>query len=148
MNVQTEIEIKGTKEAVWEAVSDIEKSKEFISGIEGIDVLHQPEEGFIGFKWKETRTMFGKTATEVMTIVEAEPLKYYKTHAESHGAIYESIISIDHQDGKLVLKMGFQGTPVTLMGKLMGLFFDRLMKKSTIKALDQDLQDIKRYIES
>jgi ribosome-associated toxin RatA of RatAB toxin-antitoxin module len=148
MKVQSEIIISGTREAIWKAVSEIEKSGEFISSIDSIDVLEKPEEGLIGFKWKETRTMFGKEATEVMTVTEAKESKYYKTYAESHGAVYMSTISIEDSDDTLVLKMEFEGIPVTFKGKLMNLVFGMMMKSSTEKALYQDLVDIKKYVES
>lgn len=88
MIISARIKINCTKEKVWELITDIENSANFISGINNIEILNQPREGLIGLKWKETRKMFGKEAEEVMWITESEPYKYYQTRAESHGAIY------------------------------------------------------------
>ncbi len=68
MKLKVEITINGTKEQIWKVITDIEGSVETISAIEKIEILEQPESGVLGLKWEETRTMFGKSATEVMWI--------------------------------------------------------------------------------
>ena len=62
MLVEVQVAIKGSKEAVWAAITNIEKSRETISGIEKIEVIEKPEKGLVGFKWRETRMLFGKPA--------------------------------------------------------------------------------------
>lgn len=147
MKVSVEVKIQGTKEDIWKATTDIENSHQMISGIHKIEVLDKPETGLIGFKWRETRTMFGKEATEVMWVTEAEENKGYKTRAESHGAIYISSFTIEERDDHCLLAMGFEIQAVSLMGKLMNGVFGKMMAKSTEKELLKDLEDIKRYIE-
>lgn len=147
MKVETELEIKGTKEDIWKVVTDIEGSKQVISAIKDIEVLEKPVDGFLGFKWKETRTMFGKEATEVMWVVESEENEYYRTRAESHGAVYLSSIWIEENEDGCTLHMGFESQTVSFGGRLMDLLFGRMMAKSTQKALHEDLLDIKRHIE-
>ena len=87
MEVSTSIEISKPKENAWKAITDIENSPGRISNIISIDVLVQPEDGFVGFKWKETRKMFGKEATEVMWVTDSVENDYYVTRAESHGSV-------------------------------------------------------------
>ena len=147
MKVSVEVEIQGTKEAIWKATTDIEHSHQMISGIHKIEVLEKPETGFIGFKWRETRTMFGKEATEVMWVTEAEENIGYKTRAESHGAIYISSFTIEEKDDHCLLTMGFESQAVSLVGKLMDGLFGKMMGKSTEKELRKDLEEIKRFIE-
>jgi len=147
MKVSVEVKIQGTKEDIWKATTDIEHSDHMISGIHKIEVLDKPETGFIGFKWRETRTMFGKEATEVMWVTEAEENVGYKTRAESHGAIYMSSFIIEERNDHCLLAMGFESQAVSLMGKLMDGVFGKMMAKSTEKELLEDLEDIKRYIE-
>jgi hypothetical protein len=147
MKTLTTVDIKGTKEQIWNVVTDIQGSKQVISAIKDIEILEEPADGFLGFKWKETRTMFGKEATEVMWVVESEENKYYQTRAESHGAIYLSNIMIKEKDDGCILSMGFESQAVSFGGRLMDLFFGRMMAKSTKKALNVDLADIKAFIE-
>lgn len=147
MKVSVEIEIQGTKEAIWRAITDIEHSDQMISGIHKIEVLENPEDGFIGFKWRETRIMFGKEATEVMWVTDAEENKSYRTRAESHGAIYISTFDIQEKGDSCMLRMGFESQAVSFFGKLMGGVFGGMMKKATEKDLLKDLEDIKLFVE-
>ncbi|MGI9263993.1 MAG: SRPBCC family protein, partial [Gammaproteobacteria bacterium] len=68
MKVSTSIDIASPAENVWAVITDIENCVGRISSILDIEVLEKPETGFVGFKWKETRKMFGKEATEVMWV--------------------------------------------------------------------------------
>jgi len=147
MKAVAEIDIAAVKETVWDAITDIEGSKDFISGIKDIEVLEKPADTIIGFKWKETRTMFGKEATEIMWITDAEKNKYYTTRAESHGAIYRTLVSIEERGGSCLLRMEFESEAVSAPGKLMNLVFGGMMAKSTEKMVMEDLEDIKRFVE-
>jgi hypothetical protein len=46
-----------------------------------------------------------------------------------------------------ILSMGFESQAVSFGGRLMDMVFGRMMAKSTEKALNVDLADIKAYIE-
>ncbi len=147
MEFKTQIEIKAPKEKVWTIISDIENSKDNISAIESIEVLEQPTEGLLGLKWKETRTMFGKQATEIMWITESIENQHYQTRAESHGAIYISRLWVDETDNGTILNMSFNGTPVTFGAKFMSTVLGWMFKNATQKALKKDLEDIKAAAE-
>lgn len=147
MKVHTELYMNASKETVWKVISDIENSANTITAIEKIDVLNKPEDTLVGFKWRETRMMFGKEATEVMWITDYEENVYYRTRAESHGAVYISELTIKEEEDGCVLGMGFEGQPVTLGAKIMGFIFNGMMKKSTEKAFMDDLVDIKKRVE-
>ncbi|MDK1030045.1 MAG: hypothetical protein QGD96_12055, partial [Anaerolineae bacterium] len=69
-------------------------------------------------KWRETRTMFGQTTTEVMWITNSKVNQFYETRAESHGAIYKSKLRIEEQDGKSKLTMSFSGESQNLFTKI------------------------------
>ncbi len=147
MEFKTQIQIKASKEKVWAIISDIENSKENISAIESIEILAPPTEGLLGLKWKETRTMFGKQATEIMWITESVTHQHYQTRAESHGAIYISRLWIDETANGTTLNMSFNGTPVTLGAKFMSAVLGWMFKNATKKALQKDLEDIKKAAE-
>ena len=101
------IGINGKKEDIWKVITDIEGSVNNIQGINKIEILEKPNEGFKGLKWRETRTMFGQTATEVMWITESEENLYYTTRAESHGAIYKTRFDLVEKGGVTELTMTF-----------------------------------------
>jgi len=148
MEFKTDIQINAGKEKVWSVISNIENATDNIEAIQSIEVLEQPTNGMVGLKWKETRTMFGKEATEIMWITEASENEYYQTRAESHGAIYISKLWIEENEKGSRLNMSFNGTPVTFGAKFMSAVMGWMFKNATVKALKKDLEDIKKVAES
>ncbi len=147
MKVSTSVIINAPKEEVWSVVSNIENSANVISSIEKLEVLEKPDSGLVGFKWRETRTMFGKTATEVMWVTDVQENTYYDVRAESHGAVYLSKIYLREEGDKTVLTMDFDAQPQTTMSKIMSFLMGFVFKGATKKALHKDLEDIKMSIE-
>ena len=147
MKVSTKIKINSTKEKVWAIITDIEHSSSFISGITNIEVITPAGDDLVGLKWKETRKMFGKESDEVMWVTECQKNHYYKTRAENHCAIYVSCLAITEEDDGVILEMSFEGQGTTFISKMMSKVFGGMMKKSMVKALEQDLEDIKKACE-
>lgn len=148
MTITVEVPIQGSHAAIWKIITDIENSVDNISGIENIEIHHHPGEKLVGLKWTETRTLFGKTATETMWITEAEKNQYYKTRAESHGSIYTTIMRIVEGKEQNLLRMEFTGQPQSLGAKIMAGMLMPFFKNATKKALYQDLVDIKKAVEA
>ena len=147
MDFTVEVTIEGSKEDVWKVITDIENADRNISGIEEVEILEKPIDGLVGLKWQETRTLFGRTATEIMWITHAEENKSYKTRAESHGAVYITSFDLSDTDSGTRLTMTFDGDPQTLSAKLMGAITGRFFAKATREALQKDLDDIKAAVE-
>ena len=148
MNITVQVPINGSREGIWEVITDFENWTDTMSAIEEIEILEQPESGLVGLKWKETRTMFGKSATEVMWITDVVENESYDVRAESHGAVYSSKLSIVEEGGSLILRMDFGGEAQTFMAKLMSAAMGVFFKGATKKALLQDLADVKAAVES
>lgn len=148
MNLSAEVLIHASREEIWKVITDIEHADERISGIEKVEVHHNPGESLVGFKWTETRTLFGKTATETMWITNMERFHFYEVQAESHGAKYTSVLRIIETDEELVLRMDFNSVAQTFGAKIMALVFGSIFKRATQKALQQDLLDIKKFVEA
>ncbi|MCK5672525.1 MAG: SRPBCC family protein [Spirochaetales bacterium] len=147
MNIQVQVNIDATKENVWKIITDIEGSVNNIKGIEKIEIMEKNDNNFIGLKWKETRTMFGQTATEVMWITDSKENEYYTTRAESHGAIYKTELRLTKDGESTNLTMNFGAEFVTIKAKLMS-FMGLLFISATKKALKKDLNDIKTAVEA
>ncbi len=147
MQLKVEIPIQASPEDIWAVITDIDNAPDRISGIETVEVHHNPGPELVGLKWTETRTLFGKTATETMWITEAEKNRYYKTRAESHGAIYTSIMRIDEKNGQIYLGMEFSSEAQSFGAKFMATVLAPLFKGATKKALMKDLEDIKKHLE-
>jgi len=147
MNVKVSLPINASKESIWKVISNIEESEKNIKAINKIEILEKPSDGLVGLKWRETRTMFGKEATEVMWVTDSNENSFYKTRAESHGMVYISELKIEGNGDMNTLTMGFFGEAQRFGGKLMSVIFGGMMKKSTEKALMVDLEDIKKISE-
>ena len=147
MQIEVQVTIEGSRDKVWSVITDIEQSPTVIQGIEQIELLERPSQGLVGLKWQETRTLFGKTATEVMWITDAQENEFYETRAESHGAVYTTRLALSEQDGGTRLTMTFGSVAQTLGAKLMYGLMGRMFRKATQDALQQDLVDIKAAVE-
>ena len=147
MKIKAKVSIKGKKEDVWDVITDIEGSVERISAIESVEILEKPASGILGLKWKETRTMFGKEATEIMWVTDVKENEYYQTRAENHGAVYISRLEINEVGQETKLTMGFEGEAQSFGAKIMSFLTGFMFKGATEKALKQDLIDIKAFVE-
>ena len=148
MELSVNVDINAPRERVWRIITDIESASKVIDGISKVEVLEKPENGLIGLKWRETRMMFGKEATEVMWITGVVENESYETRAKSHGALYETRTEVrDGENGGSVLSMSFRGTPLTTGAKLMWVFLGHMFRSSTRKALLEDLDCMKRAAE-
>lgn len=148
MRASSQVDIKASPKTVWSIVTDIENSPNTIKAIEKIEVLEKPRRKLVGLKWRETRKMFGKTATEVMWITDAAETSHYDTRAESHGSIYTTRVSLEPHDGGTRLRMDFEGKPVKFGAKLTWGLMGFMFKGATRKALQKDLEDIKKKAET
>ena len=146
MNVQQSIIIPAKKEQVWRVISDIRHAQQHISAIKRLVIIEQPKEGLKGLKWQETRTIFGKDATEIMWIIESQTNLYYKTKAQNNGCDYYSEMKIVEGTEQCELVMGFTGVPQSLLAKIMGKLMSRLMTEQLNKTMQADLEDIKSAV--
>lgn len=143
MHIDVTQDIAAPADRVWAIITDLENSPTVISGIDSVDILGGPDGFGIGTRWRETRTMFGRQATEEMEISELVPGRSYRTEAASHGMNYESMMEVvPVGDSACTLTMRFAGEATSTTSKVMGATIGRLFVGSTRKALAKDLADI------
>ncbi|MFC1595482.1 SRPBCC family protein [Gemmatimonadota bacterium] len=147
MDVQVEVTINSSRADVWKVITDIENSPNTITGIENVEIMERPDAGLVGLKWRETRTLFGKTATEVMWITDVTETENYKTRAESHGAVYTTHLTVSDVGDATRLTMEFTGVPQTFGARVMAAMTGVIFNRATRKALMKDLIDIKSAVE-
>jgi len=134
---------------VWEALTDIEGSPRVISGVERVEVLSEGPFG-VGTRWRETRRMFGKEATEEMYVTACEPPDRYVVAADSRGVHYISeFVLTPEGDDATAVRLAF-GSKVEKAGfaKLMAKLFGGIGSKAVAKAIAKDLEDIATAVES
>lgn len=146
MIVEAQITIRGSKAAVWAATTDIAHFAELLSGVEKIEVVEKPATGLIGLKWKETRKLFGESATVEKWITEAKENEYYTTRAEQDGFVFITTNRVSGSDGAVTLTGIHETIPQGFIPKLKALpmvFFKGVIRKAIL----QDLNDIKKVVE-
>ena len=143
MNLKVCRAVTAPASVVWSIMIDLDGSATTISAIQSIEILSEATEFGVGTRWRETRTMFGKQATETMWISEVEPGTSYVARAESNGAKYTTLMKVvDTASDSSEVSMDFSAEPTGTMSKLMGATVGKLFEGATRKALAQDLDDI------
>lgn len=143
MEVHATRHVNAPPQKVWAVMTNLDGFADAISGIESVERLDDGSDFEVGTKWRETRVMFGRTATEDMWVTEIDPGHSYVVEASSHGAEYRTAQSVEPVDGGgSRLTMSFSGKPVSTMARVMSATLGRLFEKATRKAFEQDLADV------
>ena len=139
-------DVDAPPERVFNLASDFAGSPERISGIERVEILTDGPVG-VGTRFKETRIIFKREATEEMEVTEFEPPHRYRLMAESCGCRYQTDILVKPKPGGgSRIEFEFVPTPLTMTAKVMSFVFRPLMK-SMLKLMERDLDDVKRAAE-
>lgn len=146
MLVEAQVTIRGSRAALWAAITDIENATATISGIKNVELLERPAAGLVGLKWRETRILFGKPASVDKWITDAADNEFYTTRAESDGFLFLTTFRIADGVGGSVLVSSHDSQPQGFGPRLKSLPMF-LFKGAVKKAILQDLNDIKSAVE-
>lgn len=148
MRIEDKIIINSTVDKVFQAFRDLTSAQKNITAIENIKVLEGPAKMDVGTKWVETRTMFGKQASETMWVTELIENNKYVVEAQSHGMKYKTtytFVELPHEETEVHLV--FEGEPVNLKAKMMNVL-TIMFASSTKKMLHKDMEELKQTIEN
>lgn len=146
MVITAERVIDASLKDVYEVFTDIENAENRLSDVTKVEIVERPDKGLKGLKWRETRVMFGKEATEEMWVNTAKKNSFYEVMADSQGVVYKTLFEFKKLKQGTKVKIKFEGKPYSLSAKILSviaLFF----KGVTRKALERDLDDLKDYLE-
>ena len=145
MNIRVSKHINAPINRTFDVFSDLTKAEERIEGITKLEILSETTSG-VGTRWRETRVMFGKEATEELESSVFQANKSYEVVAESRGVKYHTVYNFTERDGGTEVAMVFSGTPTTLMTRLMTPL-GWLFQGATKKALEADMDQLKAVCE-
>jgi len=135
------------QEIVWEVMSDLENAADRIDAIVNLEVLTEGPVGQ-GTRFKETRIMFKKEATETMEITSWNPPNSYTTEAFGCGCHYVSVITCEEDGDGTLVTMTFEAEAISMFGKVMSALTGWMMKSACAKCFNKDLEDLKNFVES
>lgn len=130
---------------VFEVASDLRNAPGRIRAITKLEVLTDGPVR-VGTRFRETRTMFGREATEEMEIVALDPPQSYVIGSESCGCRYRIEMRFVPKGTGTEMRMSFAAEPLTFMAKVMGALMKPMAKKMLAQCA-QDLDDIAAHAE-
>jgi carbon monoxide dehydrogenase subunit G len=141
--------IHASPEKVWSVISDIPASPATLSGVDSVQMLSDGPYGE-GTRWKETRTMMGRSETVEMWVAQADPPRSTTVKALQGGADYTSRFSLAERDGgtDLTLTFGADVVKPTMLSRITMALFGKIGMSMTRKALSKDLAEIAAKAES
>ncbi|MGH2577387.1 MAG: SRPBCC family protein [Actinomycetota bacterium] len=118
--------------------------------MERVEMLSEGPFG-VGTRWRETRRMLGKEATEEMYVTASEAPTRYVAEADSRGVHYVSeFVLTPEGDDATAVRLVF-GSELDKMGGVAGVLmklFGGLGAKAVAKAIAKDLADVATAVES
>ena len=146
MLLRLETSIDAPRERVFSVLSDISAWPVRISGIDHVEFLTEGPVR-VGTRFRETRQMHGREATEEMMVAELVAPERMVLTAENHGAQYRAAHFVEvagPSSSRLLIE--FEGRPVSLFGWLC-MPLAVLFKGAVKRAMLADLADLKRAAE-
>lgn len=144
--IQVSERIRAPQEDVFHQCLQVDQWPDFCRQIKRVEVL---SDGPIreGTRFRETRTMFGREASEEMEFTKIEHPRRYVVECTNHGCHYRVEFSFAQQGPETVVTSDFSATPLTFFARVMGTLMMPLMKGNMKKCVRQDLQDLKKKME-
>jgi uncharacterized protein YndB with AHSA1/START domain len=145
MEVTVETEIAAPPDIVFATMTDVARWPDFIGGVERVEVLTEGPVR-VSTRFRETRQMFGRPATEEMTVADLEPPRRFVLTAENHGTRYVATHEVTPSASGARLALTFAGTPVTFAARLFSVI-GLLFMGSLRRQLETDLREVKAEAE-
>ncbi len=149
MQIAVETLVEAPPDAVFATAIDFSNWPRFISGIQSVEVL-RPGPVIVGSVFRETRVMFGRQATEEMTVASVEAPNRLQLTAFNHGTAYlvDHVFAADAGDTRMTLV--FTGRPTTFLSRILARILAPqgwLFRGTVKRQLEADLADLKREAE-
>lgn len=132
-------------DVVFEKHTNFKQAEELVDAIVKVEMLTDGPVGK-GTRFKETRVMFGREATEEMEITAFETQKLFTVSADSCGSHFDSTFRFTRQDGGTLVEMEMVTKANSIIAKLMWPV-GKLMTLSMKKMMQADMDQVKAACE-
>lgn len=136
--------IDAPRERVWAVLTDVRHAPRTLSGVDSVDLLTDGPYA-VGTRWRETRTMLGRSETQEMWVAENDPRRRTVVRARSGGTDYETVFELagpEEGPTDLTVRFGAETPEPGRVAAVVWKVFGPLGLRLTRKALASDLDDI------
>ena len=134
-------------ERVFEVFTDLANAAERIPSITELEILSDGPFGD-GTRWRETRVIMKKEATEEMWVTGFNPPHGYTVEAQSHGMLYQTRFDFEFDGERTKVSWTFDGKPLTIMTKLTAPIFAVLFRSFSKRCMLEDMEALRDVCES
>ena len=131
---------------VFEAFADFNQADKTIDTIVRIEMLTDSPVGS-GTRFRETRVMFGREATEEMEVTAFETNKFYTVSANSCGSRFDSTFRFSPRDNGTLVEMELLVNAKSMVARLMWPV-GKLMMRSMRRMMQADMDQLKAACEN
>lgn len=125
---------------VFDLASDFASAPGRVRGIKKVEMLTPGPVG-VGTRFRETRIMFKKEASETMEVLAFDRPRSYTLGATNCGCEYRTTFRFTPAAGGTDVAFHFEARPLTFMARILGFLF-AFMIKACAKEVEKDLADI------
>ena len=136
--------INADPETIWAVLTDVPNAHRILSGVLAVEILtageYEP-----GFRWRETRKMFGMESTEEMMVQTADAPHSTTVVAENGGTEYKTVFTLtaDVSGGtNLFMHFSAEVAHAPAISRVVMGVMGKVALNSTRKTMEQDLADI------
>lgn len=141
--ISVTITIDAPLEKVFQTVGDIHNFSKAVPDIVNVEMLSEVTAGK-GTRFREIREINGREASTELEVTEYVENEHIRLVADSHGTVWDSVFTVSESDGHTELKLIMDAKAYKLLAKLM----NPLMKGFIKKALQKDMEAVKKYCEA
>ena len=134
--------IRAPVEVVFDTVAYIDNFSKAVPEIVRTEILSETKSG-VGTRFRETRSMRGREHSVELEVTEFEKNRMIRIVADDHGAVWDTVFSVNEVDGVTTLALVMDARPHTLLSRLL----TPMMKGMIVSALKKDMDAVKNYCE-
>jgi uncharacterized membrane protein len=138
--------IAAPADRVWAVFTDISAAPDNLSAVDAIELL-TPGPFAEQLRWKETRRIYGRTATEEMWVSALDAGRAYTVSAGATGTKYQSHFEfVPTGDASTTVHFTFSGESHGVARVISAVMWP-LFKRKLAKELSRDLDDLAKVCE-
>lgn len=128
---------------VWRVLTDLDRAEERLRAVTRIERIEGPSPLAVGTRWRETRVVLGREATEELVVTDVDEGRSYTVETHGDRATYRSVLSVEPLgSGGSRLAMTFGAEPTGAVGRVLAATVGRLFEGATRSMLEGDLADV------